>query len=105
MMMYLILSGSCGGEYFDSNGHMSSPSYPNNYPGNADCIYTLSQRTDTFFVLKFLSMDILLDPICHLDYLEIRDGPTHASPLLARLCGNDETLSPIQSSQNHVWMK
>ena len=51
-------SGTCGGEFTDANGHLSSPSYPDNYPSNADCIYTFSQPTGSVILLNFVIMGI-----------------------------------------------
>ena len=89
-----------GGYFSTTNGTITSPSYPDNYPGNADCIYTISQPTGTVILLNFLSMDIEDDSTCRHDYLEIRDGST----VLDKLCGN-EIPAPIQSSKNQLWMK
>ena len=98
-------SGACGGSFSTPNGILISPSYPDNYPKNADCVYTISQPNGTAIVLAFHSMDILVESsgICR-HYLEIRDGSSAASPLLGELCGY-EIPTPIQSSQNQVWMK
>ena len=103
----IVCSGTCGSSFTTAHGHMSSPSYPNNYPGNDDCIYTVSESTGTVILLNFLSMDIhkySWDSSCDYDYLEIRDGPSDDSPLLDKLCGS-EIPAPIQSTQNQLWMK
>ena len=95
----------CGGGYFSTtNGTIASPSYPENYPDNADCIYTIWQPTGNVILLNFLSMDIAGGYDCGSDYLEIRDGSSADSPLLDKLCGSDIP-APIQSSQNQLWMK
>ena len=97
----------CGGSFTTPNGRFSSPSYPEKYHKNADCVYTISQPTDTIIVLIIISIDIWMNgiPSCHYsDYLEIRDGSSEGSPLLRKLCGN-EISPPIQATQNHVWMK
>ena len=111
----MCLPGFCGGNFTDANGHFSSPSYPNYYPANTDCTYTISQPTGTVILLNFLSMDTefydydYYDDYVHdydecYDYLEIRDGPSKDSPLLDKLCGSDIP-APIQSSLNQLWMK
>ena len=104
----MCLPGFCGGNFTDANGHFSSPSYPNYYPANTDCTYTISQPTGTVILLNFLSMDIqkywYTDYYCY-DYLEIRDGPSDDSPILGNLCGSEIPDPPIQSSQNQLWMK
>ena len=98
--------GACGGSFITPQGILASPSYPDNYPGNADCTYTISQPNGNVILLNFLSMDIMgFIGECEFDdYLEIRDGPSAHSPLLGKLCGS-EIPAPIQSSQNQLWMK
>ena len=106
-LLFIVCSGARGGNFITVNGHMSSPSYPNYYPANEDCIYTVSESTGTVILLNFLSMDIhkySWDSSCDYDYLEIRDGPSDDSPLLDKLCGS-EIPAPIQSTQNQLWMK
>ena len=100
-ILSIVCSGTCGGSFTTAQGHMSSPSFPDNYPANTDCIYTISQPNGTVIILNLLSMDI--DSFSY-DYLEIRDGPSDYSTLLGKLCGS-EIPDHIQSSQNHLWMK
>ena len=97
-------SGQCGGNYTTRNGILTSTSYPDNYPNNEDCVFTISQPTGTAIVLKFMTMDIESHSTCKFDYLEIRDGISDDSPVLIKLCGN-EIPAPIQLIQNQVWMK
>ena len=101
-MTYRI--GACGGHFTTHNGMLTSPSYPENYPDNADCTYTISQPSGTVIKLNFLSMHVWSHSTCRYDYLEIRDGPAESSTPLVKLCGG-EIPAPIQSSQNHLWMK
>ena len=96
--------GACGGAFTTPNGVLTSPSYPGNYPDNADCIYAISQPTGTVILLNFYSMDVGSHSVCIYDYLEIKDGPLADSPLLDKLCGSEIPAS-IQSSQNQLWMK
>ena len=97
--------GECNGYFSTPNGILTSPSYPDKYPRNADCVYTISQPTGTAIILTFHSMDIYSysNGKCP-DSLEIRDGSSAASPLLGNLCGS-KIPAPIQSSQNQLWMK
>ena len=104
-MLFIFFLGSCGGEFTDANGHMSSPSYPKIYPAYADCIYNISQPTGTVILLNCLYMDMQIEQLgCTGDYLDIRDGTSGASPLLAKLCGN-ENPTPIMSSQNELLLR
>ena len=103
-MTYRI--GACGGHFTTPHGILTSPSFPENYPDNADCYYTISQPTGTVILLNFLSMDTeksSSSDTCY-DYLEVRDGPSEVSPLLGKLCGS-EIPAPIISSQNQLLMK
>ena len=107
-------AGTCGGNFTTPIGILTSPQYPNYYPKNADCVYTISQPEDNYVILTFLlfSTHKFERPTCKdgfyhgqtSDYLEIRDGNHEKSPLLARVCGT-ELPSPILSTQNKVWMR
>ena len=68
--------GQCGGNFTTPNGFFTSPSYPSNYYGNADCIYTISQPVGNVILLTFFTMD-MEDYGCGYDFLEIRDGITN----------------------------
>ena len=96
--------GACGGNFTNSNGILTSPSYPDNYPDDAECVYAISQPTDSAIKLTFRSMDIEEYYGDCYDYLEIRDGPSADSPLVDKRCGN-EIPPPIQSSHNQMWIK
>ena len=98
--------GECGGNFTTQNGILTSPSHPDNYPNNANCVYTVSQPAGTIIVITFHSMDIETCPWYHFkpDYLEIRDGSSSDSIVLTTLCGNNIP-APIYSNQNQVWMK
>ena len=100
-------SGACGGSFTTPQGIFTSPSYPGNYPDNADCNYTISQPSGNVILLNFLTMDLAdYGSTCNSydDYIDIRDGPSIGSPGLGKLCGN-KIPAPIQSSQNQLWMK
>ena len=97
--------GACGDNFTSPNGILTSPNYPNQYPENIDCIYSISQPPGIGILLNFLSMNIhSWDNTCDYDYIVIRDGPSDTSTLLAKLCGNDIP-DPIQSTNNQVWLK
>lgn len=98
--------GDCGGIFDTQNGVLSSPSYPDTYPGSKDCVYTISQPVGNVIVLKFASFDIYgYGYNCaYGDSLEVRDGISNDSPLLGRLCRREIPV-PIQTSQNKLWMK
>ena len=96
-------NASCGGNFTAPQGVLTSPSFPDNYPDNLDCVYIISQPVGTVILLIFSSMNI--DAFGQRqDYLEIRDGPSNSSNLIEELFGG-VIPDPIRSSQNQVWMR
>ena len=93
-------SGKCGGNFNASNGLLTSPSYPDIYSSNSECIYIISQPTNTF-VNVTIRIFSLYDGK---GYLEIRDGNSEESPLIGVYAG-DISPTTIQSTQNHTWLK
>ena len=95
-------SGKCGGMFTTLPfGIITSPSYPNKYPVNADCVYTISRPSGTVIHINFLDMDIH----CRYDYIEIKDGLSKDSRRLTKLCGNLAPSNIVKSTQNHMWIK
>ena len=92
--------GACGGTFVTPYGILTSPAYPDKYPHNADCVYTILLPNDTNINITILQLDT---EKCY-DYLEVRDGYSGKSPLMAKLCGG-ETPPLIQPSQNNVWIR
>ena len=92
----------CGGNFTTQNGLLTSPSYPYNYPNNADCVYTISHPTGTVILLTFHSMDTESD----FDTLEIRDGNSLDSLHHVTFSGYNMPHSlTMQSRDNQVWLR
>ncbi|XP_048237900.1 cubilin-like isoform X1 [Haliotis rufescens] len=97
---------ACGGTFNDPTGTIMSPSFPNAYPHNKECIYIINQPTNNRVTLTFsaFALEGNSASTCSFDYLEIRDGGTSSAPLLSRSCGSQ--LPAVQSSsQNQMWIK
>ena len=93
---------ACGGNYSNASGAISSPSYPDDYPEQADCIYLISLQNGMVVNIDFHTMDIDCQGSPS-DYIEMRDGNSENSPLMARLCGNGSNIPDIiQTTQNHL---
>ena len=96
--------GACGGNLTNPNGILTSPSYPYNYPNNQDCVYTITQSSDTFLNLKIFVFDLTSKDCPDKDYLQIRDGISEDSPLIGQFCGTNIPKS-IQTTQNDMWIR
>ena len=98
----LELFTGCGGTYSNASGVLTSPSYPNQYPELADCVYLISQPNGTYVNISFLAMDIDCQGK-QSDFIEMRDGSSQDSPLMGRFCGNGSNVPAfMQTTQNHL---
>jgi len=96
----------CGGNFTNASGLIMSPSYPNKYPLNADCIYLISRPDGTYLNLSLINMDINCHAAGGSHYIEMRDGDSQDSPLMAKFCGNGSTVPAfLVTIQNHLRIK
>uniref|UniRef100_A0A1I8PPZ3 Metalloendopeptidase n=1 Tax=Stomoxys calcitrans TaxID=35570 RepID=A0A1I8PPZ3_STOCA len=92
----------CGRTFQENTGIFASPSY---YTAGAlsneteHCEWRITATHGERVVLKLENLNIFKSENCQSDYLEIRDGYWHQSPLIARFCGkvNSETLTTVSS--------
>ncbi|XP_072596400.1 scavenger receptor cysteine-rich domain-containing protein DMBT1 isoform X3 [Vulpes vulpes] len=91
-------NSSCGGFMSQPSGHFSSPFYPRNYPNNARCVWDIEVPNNYHVTIVF--KDVQLEGGCNYDYIEVFDGPSHTSPLIARVC--DGAKSSLTSSSNFM---
>lgn len=75
----------CGGVIYASQPGqiLSSPHYPQPYPGGLECVYIIKAPQSKIVTLEVLDMDLKPDQ----DYILVRDGTGPSDPLLARLTG------------------
>jgi len=66
------------------SGYVQSVDYPNEYPNNVDCAYTITAQEG--MVIRLMMEAFKLEPSddCHYDYLELSDDGGYSS---GRLCG------------------
>ncbi|CAL1576609.1 unnamed protein product [Knipowitschia caucasica] len=96
--------GGCGGPITAHSGEIHSPLYPNNYPNSADCSWVISVDPNHRVLFNFTDLDIEFRTNCTFDYVEIHDGPSESSPVLAHVCGS--TLPPaITSTSNTIYVR
>ncbi|KAF0762933.1 cubilin, partial [Aphis craccivora] len=102
---YTTIQPDCGGALnIDSHGTLSSPGSPGKYPPNRDCYWTLNAIPGKRIQLNFFSLKFERHINCSYDYLEIRDGFTQHSPVLAKLCNTTSSglPPPILTSGSHA---
>lgn len=89
----------CGGEFIAQTitQSISSPQYPNHYPGGLECVYVIQANQGKTITLEIVELD--LEP--ENDFILIRDGLNSKSPPLGRFTGN-LTSSLKESHERYV---
>lgn len=76
----VIGSEDCSRNFTSSNGTIESPGFPDKYPHNLDCAFTIMAKPKMEIILQFLTFDLEHDPLqvgegdCKYDWLDIWDG-------------------------------
>ncbi|XP_010210917.1 PREDICTED: CUB domain-containing protein 2 [Tinamus guttatus] len=76
----------CGGELTALSGEITSPDYPENYPNNAECRWSIRAAVGTSVRLVFADFQVENDEECSFDYVALFDGATAAAPRLGPGC-------------------
>nr|XP_008192422.1 PREDICTED: cubilin [Tribolium castaneum] len=85
----LLESTVCRGNYYSNAGVIKSPGYPNNYPLNIECTWTIQVKPGHQILLNVTDFQLEHYTTCRYDWLEIRNGGSSMSPLLGRFCNTD----------------
>ncbi|XP_035278810.1 CUB domain-containing protein 2 [Anguilla anguilla] len=87
-------SGECQQVLTAIRVNFTSPHYPNIYPNNINCHWTINLETGYRIKLFFTSMELedrnSLTDECDYDSVSVHDGSSEADPLLGRWCGSDQ---------------
>lgn len=77
---------SCGRTLQEPTGSLESPFYPHSSPpiDGESCEWRITGTHGERIVLNLTDIDLPDSPGCEKDYLEIRDGYWHKSPLLGK---------------------
>ena len=101
-----IRFGGCGGNFISERGTLTSPLFPNDYPGDQSCIYAISVPVGRSITFRFSLLDIKCNEVLGPDLIEIRDGSFDNSPLMIKDCSDENRLPmTMQSTQNFIWIK
>ncbi|CAB1340813.1 unnamed protein product [Coregonus sp. 'balchen'] len=101
---YTGSTSSCGGDLIMETGAFNSPNYPDAYPPNVECVWTITSSPGNRLQLSFIMFQLQQSSDCNNDYLEIREGNSTGA-LVGRFCG-DSLPSNYTSLIGHVlWVK
>uniref|UniRef100_A0A7M4EBY9 CUB domain containing protein 2 n=1 Tax=Crocodylus porosus TaxID=8502 RepID=A0A7M4EBY9_CROPO len=102
---FLFYPAECQEVYTAVKGNFSSPQYPNFYPNNIKCQWTIQLPPGYRIKVFFLDLDLegrnSLTDGCDYDHLAAFDGGNEKASLLGKWCGR-EMPSPIISSGNKL---
>ncbi|KAI5725404.1 hypothetical protein M8J77_014895 [Diaphorina citri] len=106
--MAVNLSTTCGGNFYSPEGTLTSPQYPDPYPPNMLCVWTLTVPRGQQIRLNFTTFQLeryFCNPTCgDTDYLEVRDGGYESSPQLGIYCCKNHP-GEITSSGHQLYIK
>ncbi|XP_062437571.1 CUB domain-containing protein 2 [Rhea pennata] len=88
---------ACGGELTALSGEITSPDYPENYPNNAECRWSIRAAAGASVRLVFADFQVENDDECSFDYVALFDGPTAAAARLGRYCGSGSPPHTVSS--------
>ncbi|XP_062284242.1 CUB domain-containing protein 2 [Scomber scombrus] len=88
-------SGECQQFLSTVSGNFSSPHFPNIYPNNINCHWSISLGAGYRIKIDFPFMDLedrnSLSDECDYDSVAVYDGDSQADALLGRWCGREES--------------
>lgn len=95
---------ACGRTFFDQQASFTSVNYNMQLMEVREyrCEWRITATFGEWIRLDILDLDIFESNDCTSDYLEIRDGYWHKSPLLGRFCGTKTRLPLIMSTGNRM---
>uniref|UniRef100_A0A171AMT0 Cubilin-like protein n=1 Tax=Triatoma infestans TaxID=30076 RepID=A0A171AMT0_TRIIF len=99
---YSVLDTACGGNFISESGTIVSPNYPDNYPPNSECVWTLYTSPGNRVMLEIVELNIEMSESCNSDYLEVREN-NNSGKLLGVFCGS-EVPNRLYSNQS-MWIK
>ncbi|KAJ8307340.1 hypothetical protein KUTeg_015424, partial [Tegillarca granosa] len=90
------------GSSIAERGSFLSPSYPDNYPLDTECVWTFSIAPGNRIMISFSLFNIEEHETCNSDYVEFREADVNGR-LIGRFCGTN-TPGNI-TAINGLWMK
>ncbi|XP_064334727.1 procollagen C-endopeptidase enhancer 1 isoform X1 [Camelus dromedarius] len=94
----------CGGSVTGESGYLASEGFPNHYPPNKECIWTVTVPESQTVTLSFRVFDLELHPSCRYDALEVFTGTGTSGQRLGRFCGTFRP-APLVAPGNQVTLR
>ncbi|XP_076233982.1 tolloid-like protein 1 tolkin [Calliopsis andreniformis] len=95
--------GGCKYEIAAPVGTITSPNYPDHYPGLKDCVWHFVTKPGHRIKLVFKVFEMESHQECAYDHIAIYDGDSPDSHVLGKFCGNKEP-HPILATGNQMYM-
>ncbi|XP_030055456.1 cubilin isoform X1 [Microcaecilia unicolor] len=101
---YAASSSACGGTFHMERGAFSSPSYPDAYPPNTECIWNILSSPGNRLQLSFIMFQLQSSENCVSDYVEIREGNA-TGQLVGKFCGSSLPDNFTSVTAHILWVK
>ncbi|KAG7190872.1 hypothetical protein KM043_006933 [Ampulex compressa] len=95
--------GGCKYEIVAPMGTITSPNYPDYYPGRKDCVWHFTTKPGHRIKLVFKVFEMEPHQECAYDHIAIYDGDSPESHTLGRFCGTKEP-HPLLATGNQMYM-
>ncbi|KAM4828885.1 cubilin [Thomomys bottae] len=104
-ILWTSSSSGCGGTLYEDSGLFTSPGFPNTYPNNSHCEWTIVAPSGRPITVNFDSISIDDPGNCVHNYLILYNGPNVNSPPFGPYCGADTSIAPFVASSSRVFIK
>ncbi|XP_040175753.1 tolloid-like protein 1 isoform X2 [Anopheles arabiensis] len=100
----LYKCAKCGRTFQENSASFTSPTYYSTTPPTEPerCEWRITATHGERIVLNITDLDIYKSNSCRSDYLEIRDGYWHKSPILGKFCGSGKVNELIRSTGSRM---
>ncbi|XP_048223975.1 LOW QUALITY PROTEIN: cubilin [Perognathus longimembris pacificus] len=95
----------CGGTLYGDSGLLTSPGFPNTYPNNTHCEWTIEAPSGRPITARLAPISIDDLGSCVQNYLILYNGPDASSPAFGPFCGADTNIAPLVASSNRIFIK
>ncbi|BFZ22540.1 hypothetical protein BsWGS_25579 [Bradybaena similaris] len=79
----------CNSMITEPTGYIVSANYPERYPSNHVCYWTIQGDQNSVVTLSFLDFSVEAGRGCNSDFVQVHDGSSASAPVLARFCGKN----------------